>query len=410
MTALASLLVTALLLTTSAAPELEFEEEFDIWIEELPGGAVSPGGAIDFRFEYSYDGERLLFWGWTGPNDIRVMDRDLTLIKGIELPTEDWEVHGARWDHLGSVIVWGHNGTGPDDTLLVYQYPDLELDTSFLPREVIPISTIDSAMLLADGLIMVVVGRDENGTSQIITLETRTDSVRSTHNVHGNLTIQTTGVLGDKFIALDVEGGATTISTYDWTYHDRIVDIEGPYAFARLRTNHPWILGGQNGRVLIKEDYMLNRTFDMTFDVPAQAACWVKSSLANNFIVALPKAGGGSIIQVYHDRNGSIELGGELETKGTVTTMYSVIRVRFDPERDSVISVGFGNGEFKQYNVTSDLQLTPIYPPDPGDKDDGDGDGKWQSDNRRYIPGTVILIVVAVLAVRYYLKRGTKDQ
>ena len=399
-TVLVSLLIAAILLPTSAAPETAFEEVYHFSIDKMPGGAVSPGGASDFRFEYSYDAERLLFWGWTGPNDLRVMDENLTTIKTIELPTDDFQVHGARWAALGSIIVWGDNGTGPGDALLVYQYPDLELNTSFLPRETIPLVTIDSAMLLADELVMVVVGRADNGTSQIISLETRTNRVHTNNTVYGNLTILSTAVVGYNFIAIDVEGGTTSINTSGWTYDERIVDIGGPYSFHRLRTNHPWTVGGEDGRVLLKKDFLLNRTFDMTFDVPAQAACWLKANLTNNLIIAFPKAGGGSKLQAYHDWNGSYELGDELETEGTVTTMVSVLTVRTDFVNHNVISVGFANGEFKQYNVTDSLEFIPIIPPDQ--------DGGWP-DVWKVLPGTILIIVIAILVLRYFLMRRSPE-
>jgi hypothetical protein len=400
--ALMSLLISTTLLTTSAATITGWEEEYHYSLEELPGGAVSPGGAIDFRFEYSSDGERLLFKGWTGPNDIRVMDEDLTHIKTIDLPTENFQVNDAHWGDRGSIIVWGNNGSGLGDDLLVYKVPDLELDASFLPREAIPLVTIDSAMLLAGELIMMVAGRADNGTSMIISLEIQTDSILTNHTVYGNLTIEATAVMSHQFVALDVEGGATLIDTTRWTYDDRIVDIDGPFSFARLRTNHPWTVGGEDGHVLMKKDFLLNQTFDMTYEVPAQAACWLKANLTNSVIIALPKAGGGSKIQGYHDRNGSFELGDELETEGTVTTMVSVVSVRSDFYKHTVISVGFASGEFKQYNIADELKQIPIY------ASDEDEDGKWQDSPLAYVPGTIIIIAV-VLVIRYYLRKGTKD-
>lgn len=408
---LVSVLVISLLLPTPVAAHHEYEVKWEIRIEELPLVAVSPGGASDFRYEYSFDGERLLFRGWEGPNDIRVMDRNLTLVKEIELPTEDFKVQGARWDYDGNVIVWGQNETGNNGTILVYRQPDLELDTDFMPREVIPLSTIDSVMLLASGYILMVVGRDASGTSQIVALETRTDSVRSTHDVHGNLSIQMTGLISAHFIALDVEGGATMISTYNWTYHDRIVDIEGPYSFARLRTNHPWMVGGQNGHVLIKEDYMVNRTFDMTFDEPALAATWLMASNVNNYVVALPRAGGGSVIKVYHDRNGTFELGDEMETEGTVTTMYAVTRLGVYPSKVLAISVGFAHGEFREYNVTNDRQEIPIlHLPEPVEMDDEKEGNSWKGmldpDWNKVIPSTAIIVVLVV--VIYRIRTGNK--
>ncbi len=139
------LLLLSVLLVPVSSQDPEPNIEYILGMNELPGGIVSPGGASSFRFEYEHNGERLLFWGWTGPNDIRVMGEDLTTLHIIDLPSESFDVRDAKWSHGGSIIVLGNNGTGAEDTLLVYRTPLFEQNPTFLPREAIPLVTIDAA-------------------------------------------------------------------------------------------------------------------------------------------------------------------------------------------------------------------------------------------------------------------------
>ncbi|NOQ54617.1 MAG: hypothetical protein GQ558_08445, partial [Thermoplasmata archaeon] len=284
-----SLLVIAVLLSPGVAPVDELEVEYSIEIEELPGGAESPGGASSFTFEYEFEGDRLLFWGWTGADDIRVMNKNLDTVKTIDLPTEDFEVFGTRWSDWGSIIVWGNNGTGTEDSLLVYQYPDLELNASFIPREIIPLETIDSAFLMAGDLIIMVAGRDADGTSRILTYETQSNRLHAEHNVTDNLTIQTIGSMGMRLVALDVEGGATIINTSAWFFEDRMEMMTGPFSCYYQTVNHPWTLGNEDGQVRMIDDYLLNQSFTYTVEVPpVPGACWVANNNSNNILVASP--------------------------------------------------------------------------------------------------------------------------
>lgn len=393
--ALISLLLVAMSLVPAAAPETEVEEIYSIKTEELPGGAVSPGGASSFRFEYEYYGERMLFWGWTGPNDLRVMDEDLATIKVLELPTDDFTVEGARWNIGMSIIVWGNDGTGPEDSVLVYQYPDLELDTSLVPRDVISLETIDAASLQAGDRIMVVAGRAENGTSQIIILETDTDVVHRVHTYHENLTVQSLDHVGFDLIALDVEGGATLFNTFGWTYERRIELIQGPFSWSLLRDTFPWTLGGENGRMLIRKDLVVNQTISFVVDPPPlQAACHFTNTLSENIAVASASAEGGSVIRVYSSYNGTYDLCNVIKTEGTITSIMANYSLA------DTFAVSFSDGLFKRYQVTENVTLLWEEP----EKDPDDFGPHWE--NRI---GIMIILVVAFLIV-WRVRKGKPDE
>lgn len=386
------LLLLSVLLVPVSSQDPEPNIEYILGMNELPGGIVSPGGASSFRFEYEHNGERLLFWGWTGPNDIRVMGEDLTTLHIIDLPSESFDVSDAKWSHGGSIIVLGNNGTGAEDTLLVYRTPLFEQNPTFLPREAIPLVTIDAASLLAGDNILAVAGRDINGTSSVIILETTSNRIRSQHEMYDNLTVQVMGDIGTYLHAVDVMGGSSIFNTTQWVYEERIEPSVGPCQFSVLRTNLPWTSGGVDGRLVVREFIMLNRTVIWDVDIPpVQASTYIMNKYSSNVIVASPNGEGGSKIQVLHDHNGSFEVGPEINTDMTITSMM------LTPGEANVFGVGFSNGGYKQYNVTDEYFFNTTEPdpnPDPGPGPDGDAnEGK---DMPIWLIGIVIILVVTI--------------
>ena len=383
------LVIMLLILPTSvpsAGKELVFTlRSHDIRMEELPGGAESPGGASSFRFEYAVNGERLLFWGWTGPDDVRVMTQDFETEKRIDIPV-GFEVQGTRWSSASSVVVWGNNGTGQGDDLLVYQVPSLELDPSFLPREVIPLKTIDALTLLAGDLILVVAGRSEVGTSQVVIIETETQDIIGVHDHHDNLTVQSLECAGPQLLVLDEEGGATIIETGSWTEYERLEPIQGPFSNTIVYPNLPWVFCGESGQVVVVK-YNEAESLEFKMDTsPALAACHVYSNVTQNIVVATPKAGGGSIIHVYNNFTGEYELGLEVETEGTVTTIMPY------PTGSNNITVGFSNGVVKRYNLWDEMEYDVFDPQKDSDQDQAD-------------LVTIPLIVGAIVAIAMIVHR-----
>ena len=358
---------------------------YEIKMEELPGGAESPGGASSFQFEYEVYGERMLSWGWTGPNDVRVMTPNFETQKRINVP-EGFEVNGTRWSDASSVIVWGNYGTGQGDDLLVYKVPSLELDPSFMPREVIPLETFDAVTLLAGDFILVVAGRSEAGTSQVAIIETQTQDVLGVSDHHDNLTVQSLEATGPKLLVLDVEGGATIIETGFWTESDRIEPIQGPFSNTIVFQNLPWVFCGETGQVvLVKYNEAESIEFKMD-DPPVLAACSVFNNESHNVVVATPRAGGGSFIQVFHNFTGEYEVGIELETEGTVTT------IMLFPSESTNITVGFSNGVIKRYNLWDEKEYD-VYDP-MADKD---------HEYPYLVP--ILLIVGAIVAIAMVIHR-----
>jgi len=371
---------------------------------ELPGGVVSPGGASSFRFEYEHNGERLLFWGWTGPNDIRVMGEDLTTLHIIDLPWESFEVSDVKWSHGGSILVLGSNSTEGDDTLLVFKGPLLEWNSSYLPREIIPLVTIDAVSLLAGDNILAVAGRDINGTSCVIFQERVSRIIRSEHEIYDNLTIQTMGNIGMYVHAIDVEGGSAVFNTSNWAFEERVEPSVGPCQFSVLRTNLPWTSGGLNGRLVVRENFQLNMT--ITYDVeipPVQASTYIKNDITSNLIVASPNGKGGSKIQVLHDYNGSFEVGLEIDTDMTVTSMMLPQGEQFE------FGVGFSNGVFKRYKVTEDVIIhnkEPDPKPEPGPGPDSE-DGPPKYTDPMILLSSAVIILIVIISMWWILKVRT---
>ncbi len=388
------LIVIGVLMLPAATSEQEVTKEHKISIEELPGGAVSPGGASSFRFQYELYGERVLFWGWTGPNDIRVMSKNLTTLKIIDLPSENFEVRDAQWSHGGSIIILGNNGTGGDDSLLVYKSPLFEFNDSYLSRESIPLATIDAISLLASDIILAVAGRDVNGTSSVITLETNFYRILTKHNMYDNLTVQAIGNFESYLHVIDVEGGSSVLNTSQWNYEERIDPSVGPCQFSVVRTNLPVTFGGVNGQLIVREYIMLNQTVRYEVDnAPVQASTFIRNNITSNVIVASPNGQGGSKIQVLHDYNGTFEVGAEIDFDMTVTTMM------LSPGESKAFGVGFSNGVFKRYKVSEEVIIHNEEPgtgPDPG-LDGGPGPDQYDEPPKYTDP--MILLSVAVITL-----------
>jgi hypothetical protein len=239
-----------------------------------------------------------------------------------------------------------------------------------------------------------VAGRDVNGTSSVIILETTSNRIRSQHEMYDNLTVQVMGNIGTYLHAVDVMGGSSIFNTTQWVFEERIEPSVGPCQFSVLRTNLPWTSGGVDGRLVVREFIMLNRTVIWDVDIPpVQASTYIMNKYSSNVIVASPNGEGGSKIQVLHDHNGSFEVGPEINTDMTITSMM------LTPGEANVFGVGFSNGEYKQYNVTDEYFFNTTEPdpdpnPDPGPGPDGDAnEGK---DMPIWLIGIVIILVVTI--------------
>jgi len=398
------IIVIGVLQLPVATSDTVVTKEHVITLEELPGGVVSPGGASNFRFEYELHGDRVLFWGWTGPNDVRVMSKDLTTLHIIELPWEGFEVREAKWSHGGSIVVLGSNGTGGDDELLVFRGSLFEYNASFLPREAIPLVTIDTACLLAGDNILAIAGRDINGTSRVIFLETVSKRIRSEHEMYDDLTVQYIGNHELYLYAIDVQGGSTVFNTSQWSFEDRIEPIVGPCQFSVVRTNLPLTFGGVNGRLVVREYFMLNQT--VTFDVdisPVQASTYIRINVTSNVIVASPNGKGGSKIQVLHDYNGSHEVGPEIDTEMTVTSMMAL-----HEGETGVFGVGFSNGVFKWYEV-SDFDIFHYEEPDPDPEPEPIPEPRQEDPPPKYtdpmiLLSSAVIILIVVISIWWILK------
>ena len=343
----------------------------------------------------------MLFWGWTGPNDIRVLSENLTTLHIVNLPWEGFEVRDVKWSHGGSIIVLGSNGTEGEDTLLMYKAPLFEWNSSNLPRETIPLVTIDAVSLLAGDNILAVAGRDINGTSSVIILETVSKRIRSEHKIHNNMTVQVMGNIGMYLHAIDVGGGSTVFNTSHWAFEERIEPSVGPCQFSVVRTNLPWTSGGLNGRLVVRENFQLNSTVTYDVDIPpVQASTYIRNNFTSNVIVASPNGEGGSKIQVLHDYNGSFEVGPEIDSDMTVTSMM------LTPGEVDEFGVGYSNGVFKRYKVTDNI-LIHYKEPDP-EPDSTPGPGP-DDEPPKYTDTTVLLssaiiILIVVISIWWILK------
>ncbi|NIP37351.1 MAG: hypothetical protein GWN39_20550, partial [Thermoplasmata archaeon] len=103
--------VAIVLLSTGVAAFVWHEgviERDEVW----PGEGWAGG---EYTVELSHDGSKVLFLGYGGSDEVRVLDREFGLLGTWEPSGENMSVEGATWATTDNMIsVWGSNGSGPD--------------------------------------------------------------------------------------------------------------------------------------------------------------------------------------------------------------------------------------------------------------------------------------------------------
>jgi len=191
----------------------------------LPGAS---GGAVEL--EWDRDGSRLLVME-VGVQGLRahVLGADLA-DQGALVPVElAWTPRGASWADTGRwVLVWGSTGGGGDDVLLAWNTTSLDGTGSPLPpSSELGLPRIDAAKLVAGERILVVAGRDQNGTSRVRMYEL--DPFRSHRDepFPGNATVLEIGLYEPELLLIGSSGVVVLYETRDWTQDWSVQVVQG---------------------------------------------------------------------------------------------------------------------------------------------------------------------------------------
>lgn len=363
-------------------------KETDTRLDATPTG--SPGWV-----RYDENGANLLVWGHEGPNDIRLLGRDLATRKVLDLPSSGFTVKGVEWcegsDHI---VVWGSPGDDLNDTLVFYESPSWSIGEGFLTADLIPLVEIDYIYSMASNIIFAVAGRDVNGTSRVLTMETVTKNITSDDPVQDDRTVVRIGTDGRFMFVLDDNGGLIVYSTKDWTIMLQMELLSTPFSSHFIeRGNIEKVFGGQDGTVTTRVDIEREdwKTFSTGTGQVLGVWTYEKGDGPSYLVAATPEGESSSTLQIWdpmggddwsHHRNYKID--------GRVSMMA------LDPTSNSTIVVAFQDGSVVMYELFMKSHEVDDTPSD------------W------WMPYVWIASFAAiVLVVVYYLqtkRRGREDE
>ncbi len=368
------MLVVAVL--ASMFPQSVADGDIGKWVitmEEVTGLSEGPAGGSTFNFQYNTDGTMLLLVGRTGPGDLSIVDRDLDLVVDLVLPPGGFQVGGARWSgNTDSVMVWGRDGTGSRDEVLVYRPPSYELNITFVPRELVPMDTFTSAHLVAGEQVCAIAGPDENGIGRLVVVETwlkeemtgNPVKVLCDHRFGEGIGITDLQYDSRWLLVFDDVGGLHAFSTQEWTLEEHRQVLTGPPSCVWVREEgFIWVIGSASGQVVAMDRRFVNWGNFQTDPGPVQAGCSMHFSGFLHYVVAVPNGRGGSYVRVLDTVNEEgPTVGIEFETESSVTTLD------IDPHFNNTFSLGCADGTIGTYSVHGDFdtgdqeEFTPWIP------------------------------------------------
>ncbi len=323
----------------------------------LPG---SSGGPVEL--EWSYDGSRLLVMEHGQGLRAHVLDRGLK-DQGALVPIElVWSPRGATWSYSGRwVLVWGPGGG--DDLLLAFNASTRDGTGSPLPASPeLGLPRIDAAALMANDRILVVAGRDVNGTSRLRVYELGPFRLHRDHAYPGNATVLgIRGVVSD-MVCLDSSGGVTIYESREWTQDWSGRVIQGAPTAWCIDVDYLSLLGDGEGRLRYFAEHARYVAHNGTADGPVRGAALTFDE-AETHVVAVGETGGPSELQVWHvggpgDGRPFTDLG--FPANGTVTWVAG------HPAYPGHVVVALQGGTVRSYQVevtfTPGAHTEPRYP------------------------------------------------
>ena len=340
---------------------------------------------------FDENGANLLVWGHEGPNDIRLLGRDLATRKVLELPSSGFTVKGVEWcEGSDRIVVWGSPGDGLNDTLVFYKSPSWSIDEGLLPADLIPLVEIDYAYSLANNIMFAVAGRDANGTSRVLMMETGSKRVIQDDPVQDNRSVVRIATDGRFMFVLDDNGGLVVHSTKDWTVMFQLELLSTPFSSHFIEEgNIAKVFGGQDGTVSVRADMERDDWNTFTTGSGQVLGVWAKDigDDTNYIVAATPEGESSSVMQIWDPMGGS---NWSHHRSDTIDGRVSMMAL--DPTSNTTIVVAFQDGSVVMYEITVERHEIDDTPSD------------------RWVPYFLISFVIAiVLAVIYFLwtkKRG----
>ena len=327
-------------------------------IEETGRWSDDEWAGEPYSMEYSYDGSMIMLLGYGGPNEVRIMDRDMALLGKWEPTGSNLSIEGALWSTSDEMItVWGTNGTEEKDALLMLSVPDFE------PMEGLNLSVIDhlvditSARLIHD-VILAIGGRDADGGSRFHLFEIATSHPLNDIKWTENAAIVTIDYDGIYLLVVDEKGSIAIFETMGWTLINRWEGSGAPPSascIGQFLLDRIWIVGYEDGKVRSWGEAPLDLIGEPdTGDGPVLGVANLFPS-PRYYAVAIPQGSGGSRIAGWIHN----ETWGEKEWSNAIQSSARVLSMDPDPQSWGRFLAAFDDGTIASYRTTIIMNLEP---------------------------------------------------
>ncbi len=328
-------------------------------IEETGSWSEDDWAGGPYTMEYSYDGSMVMLVGYGGPDEVRIMDRNMTLLGKWEPTEPNLSVEGAYWsDSDERITVWGTNGTEENDTLLILSVPGFE------PMDGINLTTdntlvdITSARLVAYDVIIAIGGRTSEGASRLQVFEVETSHLLNDIGWKENATIVVLDSDGIDLVVIDDMGFIANIETMGWTPGTRWEGSGAPPSascIGEFVLDRIWIIGYEDGKVRLWGE--LPRDLISEADTGDGPVLGVASLFfaPRYYAVAVPQGSGGSRI------TGWIHSGtwGEWEWSNVIEASARVLSMDTDPQVAGQFLAAFDDGTIASYRTSIIPNMEP---------------------------------------------------
>ena len=342
-------------------------------IEETSRWSDDDWAGGPYSMEYSYDGSMIMLVGYGGSNEVRIMDRDMSLLGKWEPTEPDLSVEGASWSTSDdSIAVWGTNGEEGNDTLLVLSAPEFEPVAGLNLSVIDHLVDITSARLIHD-VILAIGGRDAEGVSRFHIFEIATSHPLNDLNWSESATIVGIDYDGIYLLVLDEKGFIAHFETMGWTLVTR---WEGAGAspssscIGMFVSDRIWIVGYEDGRVRSWGETPLDLIEEVdTGNGPVLGVASLFPS-PRYYAVAVPEGSEGSRITGWI-HNGTWD---DKDWSNVISESARVLSMDPDPQVAGQFLAAFDDGTIASYRTTLIENLEPdIYITDPAEKTEWKG-------------------------------------
>ena len=324
-------------------------KDFDMDLVEV-GRSLEPSGtSIDMAIDSNMEGTFYLLTGYGHADEIRVLNKGLGTRAVIELPEDDFSIKGSAIStHIARVLVWGRSAGNTNDTLFVYDLDEGAYDADLIPNGTVPLVTIDQARLYASELILMITGRDSNGTSKVLFIETAPNEIHAEEDVTGNRSVLHIDTDGHIIAVLDEDGGVQIFETNSWTLTEQHQILDSETTVHEMHAERFWTLATSDGYFVVGWPYGDGWTVEGNVDLaPVEGAYYYKRIDDSIFAVtACPSADGGSTIEFWAGGElGIWELMDDTKMEKTVSFIHHV------PGEDDNLLIGYDDGSIVQYRL-----------------------------------------------------------